>query len=132
MVVGGVQVIDLRLGDFIEMIQKVAESAAKEYQIEQVRDTTLHQTDTRRGMTVGWCSSPNCARAMGFIGSASHRVRSCVWLSWVSLPTGAGQDGGGVEEHPAADRALPRDGHRSVQTIHPSMAASYTSTTCLL
>jgi hypothetical protein len=29
--------IELRLGDFIEMIQKVAESAAKEYQIEQVR-----------------------------------------------------------------------------------------------
>lgn len=56
MVVGGVQVIDLRLGDFIEMIQKVAESAAKEYQIEQVSGaTTLHQTDTRCGMAVGWC-----------------------------------------------------------------------------
>jgi dynein heavy chain len=30
------KVIELRLGDFLEMIQKVAESAAKEYQIEQV------------------------------------------------------------------------------------------------
>ena len=31
------KVIELRLSDYLEMIQKVAESAAKEYQIEQVR-----------------------------------------------------------------------------------------------
>lgn len=33
------RLIELRLGDFIDMIQKVAESAAKEYQIEQVCET---------------------------------------------------------------------------------------------
>lgn len=35
------RLIELRLGDFIDMIQKVAESAAKEYQIEQVREIAL-------------------------------------------------------------------------------------------
>lgn len=31
------KIIDMHLGDSLEMVQKVAESAAKEYQIEQVK-----------------------------------------------------------------------------------------------